>query len=870
MTHTLVAPENDYRALLGKEVESPRLQVTVVIPVYNRVPLLERTLAGVATQTYPDTLLSVVVADDGSSEDVPGAVARAAGSLGVTIVRRDHEGYGAGQARNLGAAGAPDSDVLVFLDADCIPDPQTIQRHAVWHHLADNLVVIGSRHHVDTSEVTPADITARRFSIRRLAFGTEEPASDRWISEDYRKLLHRRTSSLRHSDMGFRSLVSSNFSVRHEVFARQGGFSEDFTRWGGEDTELGWRLWNDGAFFVDEPEAAIYHQLQEDEGDGGWREENRSANEGLIQSKIPHRHYRSAEAHMINEAPKVSVLVHDPDPARLEELARQILEQRLNDVEVLIADQSPGTIKFLERRHGDPRFRSAGSIEDALRRAKGEFVALVHGAVGLDHRLLSRSVAALEGRANLGWVRSAYGIPTTEGLEVYRREQDTSQLDEAWSGTIPLFGLTRRRELMKCLRAGTSARDAWNWVTQAMEAAAHGTPLVIVPSRSPADARPGSVTPPTSLRSMVLSDLKTGGRKAATAPVRAAKSVITGSPYRSTPVAPATPSPPADDRRPSVRYVGWTGRHNLGDEAMLQSVRELFSGSEVVTEGDRSDLLMLGGGTLINRGYLRHLRPLDSPRIERVAFGTGVANPEYWGEPKEKLSDWVDFLESCLYVGVRGPASAALLEDWGLKREVAVVGDPALSLTPGADIDRVEGRVVVCPAWSRGLLWGESDDRVIGAFARLVHGLKARGHEVWALSAFPGDDRYIIEMMRQAQAPDLPYLAAHDEAAEALDLLASAELVVSERLHGAVLAAAAGTVPVMVEYRPKLGDFARSVGLDDLVIRTDELEGGSLDELARYAYESRHQLAQKMMSRVDEFRSLQKEAAESIQQALTG
>ena len=209
-----------------------------------------------------------------------------------------------------------------------------------------------------------------------------------------------------------------------------------------------------------------------------------------------------------------------------------------------------------------------------------------------------------------------------------------------------------------------------------------------------------------------------------------------------------------------------------------------------------------------------------------------------------------------------------ILEDWGLKRDFEILGDPALTLRPSETVDKVEGRIVVCPAWSRGLLWGGSDEAVIDAFARTVHRLRADDHDVWALSAFPGDDRHIIDMMRRADAPDLPYLAAHDDPISGLDLLASAELVVSERLHGAVLASAAGTVPVMVEYRPKLRDFAESVDLGDLVIRTDELGGDSLLDVVVEAYDRRHGLHATMSDRIADLRQRQVAAAERIERTL--
>lgn len=864
-----MAPENDYGSLNGIEVDRPRLHVTVVIPVYNRVDLLRRTIAGLAEQTYPSHLLGVVVADDGSDEDVAATLAGDDTGIDAIVVRREHAGYGAGQARNLGARAATNTDVLVFFDADCIPDPDAVMRHAVWHHAAANLVVIGSRHHVDTSHLTPGTLGENPYVLRELAFGTRDPDRQNWESEDFRSVLHRRTASLRHGDQAFRSLVSSNFSVSAASFSRVGGFSEDFTRWGGEDTELGWRLWNDANFFVDEPRAAMFHQLQSDAGPAGWRQEQRRSNDGLIQSKIPHRFYRSP-SNAINEAPKVSVIVHDTVDARIDELVDQLLAQRLTDLEVILVGESDAIVTFVERRAADRRFSEVTDADLAIARAQGEFIAFVSGSTGIDHRLLSRSVAAIERRPRSGLVRAAYGVRHGDGADVYRRSDDIAVLDRSWSDGLPVFGLTRRRDLMKVLRTGGDSRAAWSWVEENLERIDHGTALVWLPGRSPSGADVTSVAPPRSLRGEVMDDLRSGGTTAVTAPFRALRSTVSGEPYRPTSVEPDRSEPVPAHTRPTIRYVGWTGRSNMGDEAMLSAVTALFDWGNLVTEGEAGDVLMLGGGTLINRGYLRRLRPLDSPSRERIVFGTGVANPDFWGEPKESLRDWIAFLDSCAYIGVRGPTSARLLDEWGIHREVEVIGDPALSLSPSAKVDEVEGRVVVCPAWSRRLLWGGSDAEVVAAFARLVADLRERGHDVWALSAFPSDDRWIIEMMREAGTPELPYLAAHDDPAAALDLLASADLVVAERLHAAVLAAAAGTVPVMVEYRPKLHDFAASVGLEELVIRTDALEGDALGALCARAYQDRETLAARMSEKVDAFRMAQRRVAAELEQTVRG
>jgi GT2 family glycosyltransferase len=287
----LTQPENDYGEILGLPNPEPRLTVAVAIPVYNRVDLLANTVAAVAAQSYPAELLSVVVGDDGSDEDVAAALAPLQDRLSLRVVRREHDGYGAGQARNL-AAEATDADVLVFVDADCVPDPDLVSRHARWHHFAGNVVVVGSRHGIDTSRLPPEALIEDPNVLRTMAFGTTDPGADAIRPKDFRGLLHRRTSGQRTGTEAFRSLVSSNFSVRADRFSESGGFSQDFHRWGGEDTELGWRLWNAGLFFVPDDRAIVYHQLQEDELGEDGRKAALELNAGILTSKIPHHFYR--------------------------------------------------------------------------------------------------------------------------------------------------------------------------------------------------------------------------------------------------------------------------------------------------------------------------------------------------------------------------------------------------------------------------------------------------------------------------------------------------------------------------------------------------------------------------------------------------
>src|SRR5690606_9189233 len=160
-----------------------------------------------------------------------------------------------------------------------------------------------------------------------------------------------------------------------------------FRHWGGEDTELGWRLWQEGALFVPVPDALIYHQLDEDEG-GGFegRKASRALNDGKLATLIPHKFYRKLRRDVIFEIPKISVVVHDP-PSTLDDLWHDLSGQTLPDFELLLAGCDERHLPLAGLLEGDPRVHLVGSLAEGIAASRGEFVVTVDGSVALDHRL---------------------------------------------------------------------------------------------------------------------------------------------------------------------------------------------------------------------------------------------------------------------------------------------------------------------------------------------------------------------------------------------------------------------------------------------------------------------------------------------------
>ena len=142
------------------------------------------------------------------------------------------------------------------------------------------------------------------------------------------------------------------------------------------------------------------------------------------------------------------------------------------------------------------------------------------------------------------------------------------------------------------------------------------------------------------------------------------------------------------------------------------------------------------------------------------------------------------------------------------------------------------GSVLVAPVWTNGELWGGSDQRVYEELAIAIKQWKASGREVTLMSCHPTDDRPILLIRDMVGDAEIGYHAGYLDVTSALHQIASASVIVGERLHACVLAAAAGRPFVAIEYRPKVRDFAASVAMEGSVIRTDELKAGGLLELA--------------------------------------
>lgn len=208
------------------------MNLSVVIPTYDRHALLRHGLEALTRQTLAAERFEVLVVDDGSPHPPDSLVAGVDGKLRLELLRKPNGGLAS--ARNFGAARAK-GDLLLFMDDDILPGPEFLEKHLEVHAREARAVALGSLPHPDDLPLTPFLYYLNRVIHYDLFL--------RYGSADRIPL----------------PPLNGNSSIRRRDFEEAGGYDLTFSSYGGEDTEMGYRLVRRGLKFVYAPEARGYH-----------------------------------------------------------------------------------------------------------------------------------------------------------------------------------------------------------------------------------------------------------------------------------------------------------------------------------------------------------------------------------------------------------------------------------------------------------------------------------------------------------------------------------------------------------------------------------------------------------------------------------
>ena len=368
-------PCNDWRRVRLPEAGAfvPTLPISVVVPCFEAPDALALTLAGLEGQDWPRALFEVVIVDDGSEPPLelpalPVSALPVSAPLDVKLVRQARRGFGLARARNAGARAAA-HPILVFLDGDVIAEAGLLAAHARWHHAVSDALTLGFCAYVSAAGIDSGAVRHRPGTLAELF--ADRPFDRPWLE---RHMARTGDMTSGHDDL-FRAVTGHNLGISRAFFEAVGGFDESFVRYGGEDTEFGYRVQMRGGLLAPARDAFAWHQGRFAEGRSDKARDQALQGAKLAQL-VADPGFRPAGPGRAFAVPRhvVTVEAGDASAACLAGTVEALLGDRAGDLVVRIAApegrSEDAFASLAERFGGEPRVRVA-SGSPAARPASG-------------------------------------------------------------------------------------------------------------------------------------------------------------------------------------------------------------------------------------------------------------------------------------------------------------------------------------------------------------------------------------------------------------------------------------------------------------------------------------------------------------------
>lgn len=205
------------------------INLSIVIPTYNRRDSLSVVLKSLSEQTYSKDLYEIILVDNGSSDGTDELVRE----LAIPNLRHITQGdSGRSGARNRGVKEAK-GELILFTDADIIAEPDLIAQHIEFYEKHKPCAVVGCEIQVNTIEEYEG---VKAGSMKR-------------------RTLHKDTKER----LPWYFFLTGNALVKRDTLLEIGCFDENFTGYGHEDIELGYRIEKSGVPIFYNYKAVNYH-----------------------------------------------------------------------------------------------------------------------------------------------------------------------------------------------------------------------------------------------------------------------------------------------------------------------------------------------------------------------------------------------------------------------------------------------------------------------------------------------------------------------------------------------------------------------------------------------------------------------------------
>ncbi|MBY6036287.1 glycosyltransferase [Fictibacillus nanhaiensis] len=279
--------------------QNKKKKISVILPTYNKGIELLLTLYSLNNQTFPKSDYEVIVVDDGSVDGTNMMINNHTFQFCLHYIESE-QNIGRSKIRNLGIEHAT-GDIIIFLDAEILVNPDFVFQHYVKQIEKDKRVVSGSMvlsgiytiYHPEFNQKQLDSFHALIQTYPNSAIQTwikhkgVKPAqlikSDQIIDQSFKKLtfpkphvaIYREKlfdvfgNELKGFHFPWLLFCTGNVSIKREAFDKYGLFDEAFSGYGWEDIELGYRLYKKGYTFLNHEPLVAYHQehpVQESNG----------------------------------------------------------------------------------------------------------------------------------------------------------------------------------------------------------------------------------------------------------------------------------------------------------------------------------------------------------------------------------------------------------------------------------------------------------------------------------------------------------------------------------------------------------------------------------------------------------------------------
>ena len=202
--------------------------VSVVIPTFNRLPILKKCLEALENQVLIDEIndYEIVVVDDGSTDGTTDWIkSNKLNFPHIKLFEQSHGGPALG--RNLGVYKSK-GDLIVFIDSDLVVDKNFLSFHV--KSLIRSWRKLGNK--------------------KCFTYGSVINTSNFYQPQ---------SEPFKFQDLSWAYFATGNVAIDKNVLEKSGLFDTSFRLYGWEDLELGERLRNMGVKLIKCPKAIGYH-----------------------------------------------------------------------------------------------------------------------------------------------------------------------------------------------------------------------------------------------------------------------------------------------------------------------------------------------------------------------------------------------------------------------------------------------------------------------------------------------------------------------------------------------------------------------------------------------------------------------------------